>query len=212
MADNATRFIAGAMSGSSADGVDVAVVRVDGRGFDMAAKLLVHHHRPYNEKLREQIFAFRGGSGGGVSQDTLRALAEMGREISLTYAAAVNEVLAAAHMEAKNLAAVAAHGQTLFHDPPNSIQWLDPSLLAAEVGCAVVSDFLRADLAVGGQAAPLVPFADFILFRDPNTNRVLLNLGGIANITWLPRGATPDHVIAFDTGPANCIVDHLMGN
>ncbi|MEA2735330.1 MAG: anhydro-N-acetylmuramic acid kinase, partial [Humisphaera sp.] len=75
-----------------------------------------------------------------------------------------------------------------------------------------VSDFRRADLAAGGQGAPLVPFADFILFRDPAKNRVLLNLGGIANFTWLPAGGTIDQVIAFDTGPANCIVDHIMNH
>jgi anhydro-N-acetylmuramic acid kinase len=204
------RYIAGGMSGTSADGVDVAICAIDGRGYDMTARLVVHHHRPYNAELRRQIFAFRSGGAGSVSQDTLRALAELGREISLTYAAAVNEALAAAHMESKNLAAVAAHGQTLFHDPPNTIQWLDPSLLAAEVGCSVVSDFRRADLAAGGQGAPLVPFADFILFRDATKNRVLLNLGGIANITWLAAGGTPGDVIAFDTGPANCIVDWIM--
>src|SRR5204863_4802922 len=98
-----------------------------------------------------------------------------------------------------------AHGQTLFHDPPNSIQWFDPALVAAEVGCAVVSDFRRADLAAGGQGAPLVPFADYILFRDAKINRVLLNLGGIANITWIPAGGAMKDVLAFDAGPANCV-------
>jgi anhydro-N-acetylmuramic acid kinase len=112
-------------------------------------------------------------------------------------------------MSASDLAAVAAHGQTLFHDPPNTIQWLDPALIAAEVGCPVVSDFRRADLAAGGQGAPLVPFTDYVLFRHPAKNRVLLNIGGIANITYIPAGATLDQVIAFDTGPGNCISDHL---
>src|SRR6185295_11728082 len=123
------------------------------------------------------------------------------REISLTYAAAVNEALSASHLSATDLAAVAAHGQTLYHDPPNTIQWLDPSLIAAEVGCPVVSDFRRADLAAGGQGAPLVPFADYILFRHPTKNRVLLNIGGIANLTHIPAGATLEQVTAFDTGP-----------
>ena len=204
-----SRYIAGSMSGTSADGVDIAIVAVDGRGLDMTAQLVVHHHRPYNEQLRRQIFAFRGDEAGSVSQSTLRKLADLGREISLTYAAAVNEALAAAHMESKNLAAVAAHGQTLFHDPPNTIQWLDPSLIAAEVGCAVVSDFRRADLAAGGQGAPLVPFADYILFRHQTQNRVLLNIGGIANLTYLPAGGGIEDVVAFDTGPGNCISDHL---
>jgi anhydro-N-acetylmuramic acid kinase len=210
MADT-SRFIAGGMSGTSADGVDVAIVKIDGRGYDMTAQLVRHHHRPYNRELRQQIFAFRSGtSSAGVSQSTLRQLAQLGREVSLTYAAAVNEALAAARMEATSLAAVAAHGQTLFHDPPNTIQWLDPSLLAAEVGCAVVSDFRRADLAAGGQGAPLVPFADYVLFRHGTVPRMLVNIGGIANVTCLFPGVELTGVMGFDTGPGNCISDHLM--
>jgi anhydro-N-acetylmuramic acid kinase len=201
------RYIAGAMSGTSADGVDVALTEIRGRGLDMTARLIRHTHRPYSEELRKEIFSFRGNE---VGVDFLPRLARVGREISLSYAAAVNDCLGVAGMKASDLAAVAAHGQTLFHDPPNTIQWFDPALVAAEVGCPVVSDFRRADLAAGGQGAPLVPFADYILFRHPTKNRVLLNLGGIANITWLPAGGTPDQVIAFDTGPANCIVDDLM--
>ena len=122
---------------------------------------------------------------------------------------AVNEALAAAKLTAGDLDAVAAHGQTLFHDPPNTIQWFDPALVAAGVGCDVISDFRRADLAAGGQGAPLVPFADYILFRDPTKNRVLLNLGGIANMTYVAAGATINDIFAFDTGPANCLSDYL---
>ncbi len=198
------RIIAGAMSGTSADGVDVAITRITGSGLDMSAQLIRHHHRPYPTELRREIFAFRRGE---VRDNVLARLARMGREISLTYAAAVNEALAAASMSADQLAAVAAHGQTLFHDPPDTIQWFDPSLVAAEVGCRVVSDFRRADLAAGGQGAPLVPVADYILFRHPTKNRVLLNIGGIANITYLKAGGRRDEVIAFDTGPGNCVSD-----
>jgi anhydro-N-acetylmuramic acid kinase len=194
------------MSGTSADGVDVAIVAITGHGLDMKPTLVRHHHRPYNESLRSEIFAFRGDR---VRDNFLSRLARMGREISLTCAAAVNEALTGANMSAADLAAVAAHGQTLFHDPPDTIQWFDASLVAAEVGCPVVSDFRRADLAAGGQGAPLVPFADYILFRDPTKSRVLLNIGGIANITFIPAGATIRDVIAFDTGPGNCLSDHL---
>jgi anhydro-N-acetylmuramic acid kinase len=134
----------------------------------------------------------------------------MGRQISLVYAQAVNQALSQAGISAKDLAAVAAHGQTQFHDPPTTIQWFDPALVAAEVGCAVVSDFRRADCAAGGQGAPLVPFADFLLFADPLKHRVLLNLGGIANVTYLPAGGSIDSLVAFDTGPSNCISDWLM--
>jgi anhydro-N-acetylmuramic acid kinase len=200
--------MAGAMSGTSADGVDVALVQITGRGLDMTARLIRHHHRPYPPELQREIFGIR--NTGAADGHALRRLAKMGRAISLTYALAVNEALAGEGLSANSVDAVAAHGQTLFHEPPDTIQWLDPSLLAAEVGCAVVSDFRRADLAAGGQGAPLVPFADYILFRDAKVSRVLLNVGGIANITYLPAGAALGQVIAFDTGPGNCISDYLM--
>jgi anhydro-N-acetylmuramic acid kinase len=114
-----------------------------------------------------------------------------------------------ARVSASEIAAVAAHGQTLYHDPPSTIQWFDPALLAAETGCAVVSDFRRADCAAGGQGAPLVPYADYVLFRDPTKTRLLLNIGGIANVTFLRAGAGIDDVVAFDSGPGNCVSDWL---
>lgn len=200
-----SRIIAGAMSGTSADGVDVALVRVRGRGLEMSATLLKWHGRAFPGELRETIATIRLGHATPIS-----VLAEVGREISLCYAAAINEAMLAANLSAGDLTAVAAHGQTLYHDPPTTIQWLDPSLVAAEVGCAVVSDFRRADCAAGGQGAPLVPLADYLLFRDQHKNRVLLNIGGIANLTYLRAGAEIDQLIAFDTGPGNCLSDHLV--
>jgi len=193
------------MSGTSADGVDVAIVAIAGRGLEMRAKLLASHQRRFQVDLREQIGQIRMGTAIPIS-----VLAGVGREISLSYAAAINECLVIAGASAGDLAAVAAHGQTLYHDPPNTIQWLDPALVAAEVGCAVVSDFRRADCAAGGQGAPLVPMADYLLFRDSGKNRVLLNIGGIANLTFLPAGCEIDSLIAFDAGPGNCISDYLM--
>jgi len=194
------------MSGTSADGIDVAITEITGRGAGMSAKLVHHHHRAYDAGLKAAIFGARGPD----QRISLAELARMGREISLSYAAAVNEALIATRLTAKDLAAVAAHGQTLYHAPPNTIQWLDPALLAAETGCRVVSDFRRADCAAGGQGAPLVPFADWVLFRDPGKSRVLLNIGGIANMTYIPAGAGIDDVLAFDTGPGNCISDYLV--
>ncbi len=193
------------MSGTSADGVDVALVLVRGRGLEMSAELLSHHHTPHDAALRQSIFRLR--EGGGVE---LAAIVRATRQISLVYAAAVNEALCAAGRTAAELSAIAAHGQTLHHSPPDTLQILDPSLIAAEVGCPVVSDFRRADCAAGGQGAPLVPFADYILFRDPLKTRILLNIGGIANLTCLPRGGGIGQVVAFDTGPGNCVSDHLM--
>src|SRR4051812_19636056 len=199
-----SRLIAGAMSGTSADGVDVAIVRIDGHGFGMNAKLVRHHHVAYDPSLRESIFEMRSAQSGSLAQ-----LAQIGCDVSLTYARAVNEALQAENLSASDLAAVAAHGQTLFHRPPRTIQWLDPALLAAEVGCAVVSDFRRADCAAGGQGAPLVPFADYVLFRHPTMNRLLINIGGIANVTYIPADSAINKIVAFDTGPGNCICDEL---
>lgn len=199
------RIVAGAMSGTSADGVDVALVRINGRGLEMSAALLKWHCRAFPITLRDAIANIRLGNAIPIA-----VLAEVGREISLCYAAAVNEALVAAGLSAADLTAVAAHGQTLYHDPPKTIQWLDPALIAAEVGCAVVSDFRRADCAAGGQGAPLVPLADYLLFRDPDKNRVLLNIGGIANLTYLRAGEGIDQLIAFDTGPGNCLSDQIM--
>jgi anhydro-N-acetylmuramic acid kinase len=199
------RILAGAMSGTSADGVDVALVRIDGRGLEMSARLLQHHHIPYDPALKASIFDCRNRGEISLSQ-----LAAMGRAISLAYAEAVRQALHLTGLSSNDLTAIAAHGQTLFHDPPNTIQWLDPALIAAEVGSVVVSDFRRADCAAGGQGAPLVPFADHILFSDPLRHRVLLNIGGIANLTYLPAAGHLDSLLAFDTGPGNCISDFLM--
>ena len=199
------RIIAGAMSGTSADGVDVALVSIAGRGLEMRIELLARHHRAFGAELRENIGRIRMGTAVSIGE-----IARCGRDISLIYAVAVNETLVISGISAEKIAAVAAHGQTLFHDPPDTVQWLDPALVAAEVGCAVVSDFRRADCAAGGQGAPLVPLADYLLFRDERKNRVLLNIGGIANITYLPAGGGIDGVIAFDTGPGNCLSDYLM--
>jgi anhydro-N-acetylmuramic acid kinase len=192
------------MSGTSADGVDVALVRIEGRGMGMRAKLLGWHHRGFSGELRESIVQIRMGTPVAIGE-----LAQVGREISLGYAATVNEALLASGLSAGDIDAVAAHGQTLFHRPPDTIQWLDPALIASEVGCAVVSDFRRADCAAGGQGAPLVPLADYLLFRDDKKNRLMLNLGGIANVTFLRAGGTIEETIAFDTGPANCVSDFL---
>jgi anhydro-N-acetylmuramic acid kinase len=200
-----SRILAGAMSGTSADGVDVALVRVRGVGLEMSAELLKWHDRAYSGELRQAIAGIRMGGATPLS-----VLAAVGREISLCYAAAVNEAVLGANLKAGDVTAIAAHGQTLYHEPPTTIQWLDPALVAAETGCAVVSDFRRADCAAGGQGAPLVPLADYLLFRDSRKSRVLLNIGGIANITFLRAGGGIDELAAFDTGPGNCISDHLV--
>lgn len=206
------RLLVGAMSGTSADGVDVALVAISGHGDPRSpalppyrCRLLRHHHVPYDDWMKQAVYGMR--QSGGTD---LRSLARVTRDASLLYARAITEVIAGAGLSPADVSAVAAHGQTIYHDPPCTIQLLDPSLIAAETKCVVVSDFRRADCAAGGQGAPLVPFADHILFSDPIKSRVLLNIGGIANVTYIPAGGKPEAMVAFDTGPGNCVSDHLM--
>lgn len=196
------RLIAGAMSGTSADGVDVAVCDIAGRGVDVTIKLLGSASRAYDAGLRKRIFEIRTAGSARLCD-----LCELGRRVTLAYADAVRDACGKVNISPRDLAAVAAHGQTLFHDPPHTIQQFDPSLLAAELNCVVVSDLRRADLAVGGEGAPLVPLGDFVMFKSNSTTRLLLNVGGISNLTLLPAGGGVDSVLAFDTGPGNCISD-----
>lgn len=205
VAQRGERLVAGAMSGTSGDGVDVAVVAIAGSGIDIQVRLLRHHHVPFSADLRRRLNAIRQTGSANLGD-----LAQVGREISLCYATGVIEALASLRLSGADILCVAAHGQTLHHQPPNTVQWLDPALIAVEAGCAVVSDFRRADCAVGGQGAPLVPFADYALFRHPVSLRAMVNIGGIANVTILRPGCTLSEVIAFDTGPGNCISDYLM--
>ncbi|MBC7785193.1 MAG: anhydro-N-acetylmuramic acid kinase [Burkholderiales bacterium] len=199
------RLLIGAMSGTSADGVDTALVRITGTGLAMRATLLHLVEHAYPPALRERIFAAR--QAGAIA---LADLASLAADISDSYAHAVMRVLSDTSTAASSVSAIAAHGQTLYHAPPLTIQWIDPALLAYRTGIDVISDFRRADCAAGGQGAPLVPFADYILFRDEKRNRVILNIGGISNVTILPAGCTLEQVTGFDTGPGNCISDWLM--
>jgi anhydro-N-acetylmuramic acid kinase len=198
------RLFIGGMSGTSGDGVDVALVEVSGRGMEMGERVAGHVSRPFSGEMRRRIMNLR--QAGDAS---LRELCSFTRELTLEYAAAIKQLLKQTNVSAADVVAAGCHGQTLFHAPPLTLQVFDPSLLAAETGLAVVSDFRRADCAVGGQGAPLVPLVDYLVFRSASETRVLLNLGGIANITVMPAGCGPGEVVAFDTGPANCLSDFL---
>jgi len=200
------RLIIGAMSGTSADGVDVVLVRITGTGLGMRATPVGSASVPFCDRLRSAIFDVRKNGAG-----SLHAFAAIGHDVAEAYAEAVDALLLATARTRANITAIAAHGQTLFHDPPLTIQQFDPALLASRTGIDVIADFRRADLAVGGQGAPLVPFADYLLFRSETESRVVLNLGGIANVTILPANCDIDDVTGFDTGPANCLSDTILG-
>lgn len=192
----------GLMSGTSLDGVDAAVVRL--RGDRPAVSLIAFATVPYDAAFRARVLdLLRGGSP--------RDLALLHVALGERLADAADAVLARARLRRDALAFVASHGQTVWHEPGRAtLQLGDPAVIAERMGVPVVSDFRSRDVAAGGQGAPLVPVADALLFSAPDRPRILLNVGGMANVTWVPPGGDVTAVRAFDTGPGVAVMDAVV--
>ncbi len=198
------------MSGTSADGIDVALCRVWGRGFSTRLRLLNHHHVNYPAPLRRKVLSLMNAPAASVAD-----LARLNFALGAIYADAVAATLRRAPRLKLDL--VGCHGQTLYHqgEPAPFLggsivttwQSGEGALIAARLGVPVVSDFRPADMAAGGKGAPLVPFLDYLLFRHRTRGRIVQNLGGIGNLSAIPAGARPQDVTAFDTGPGNMVID-----
>jgi anhydro-N-acetylmuramic acid kinase len=189
----------GLMSGTSLDGVSTAVARLSDDPLDAA--LVAFRQEPYTAAERGQIIdtIARGGS---------KELALLHVALGERFAGAVLELLAQAKLSPRAVAFVASHGQTIWHEPGRAtLQLGDPAVIAERVGVRVVSDFRARDVAAGGQGAPLVPLADVLLFGHPERGRLLLNIGGMANVTWAPRRGVVAGAVAFDTGPGVAVMD-----
>ncbi|MBV8438114.1 MAG: anhydro-N-acetylmuramic acid kinase [Silvibacterium sp.] len=205
--------VAGVMSGTSADGIDVALVRISPGTRRPGIKLLAHHATSYPPALRRAVLAAMD-----AKQISTAELSRLNWRLGMAYAEAVR---AAADKYRVKIDLVGCHGQTVYHQAnaaayagrPVACTWQlgEPGLIAAEMRVPVVSNFRPADMAVGGQGAPLVPLLDYMLFAHPKRMRVLQNIGGIGNLTAIPAGSSPSDVIAFDTGPGNMVIDALMG-
>lgn len=214
---NKTRsmMVAGVMSGTSADGIDVAVVRIaSGTGAARGRarlELIAHEAFPYPAVLRKAVLAAMNAASISTAE-----LARLNWRLGLAYSEAVKTT---AERHGVKLDLIGCHGQTLYHQGRQELyagrrfgctwQLGEPALIAQAVGAPVVSNFRPADMAAGGQGAPLVPLLDYVLFADAKRGRVLQNIGGIANLTAIPAGAGPEKVIAFDTGPGNMVIDAL---
>jgi anhydro-N-acetylmuramic acid kinase len=206
-------FLAGGiMSGTSLDGIDAAVVALEGA----RVNTLAFHTAPYPAQVRSALLAVSNA-------DThTREIARLHFLLPELYAAAFLEACRKAGVKPAQVAVLGCHGQTIYHEGrptpflgrriASSLQIGDGSVLAARTGVPVVCDFRPADIAAGGQGAPLVPYVDYLLFRDPKLRRVALNIGGIANVTCLPPACKPAQVLAFDTGPGNMVIDQLMAH
>ncbi len=205
--------VAGVMSGTSADGVDVALCRVSqGKDGVPRVKVLASRAFGYERRLRAEVLAVAGGEARTAAE-----MSWLNWRLGGVYAECVEKTVAEAGVK---VALVACHGQTVYHQATAekylgvavrcTWQMGEASVIAERLRVPVVSDFRPADLAAGGQGAPLVPMLDWCVFRHAREGRVLLNLGGIANVTVLPAGCGVDGVLAFDTGPANMVVDAVM--
>lgn len=192
----------GLMSGTSLDGVDAALVRFTGNRPDV--ELLAFRTVPYDGAFRRRIAT-------AIGHGTARDLARLNVDLGDRFAEAAAQVVTQAGVTPSDVAFVASHGQTVWHTPAlATLQLGDPACIAERLGVQVVSDFRSRDVAAGGQGAPLVPMADALLFADAERSRVLLNIGGIANATWVPAGGGLVEVIAFDTGPGVAVLDAVV--
>ena len=210
-------LVLGLMSGTSADGIDVALARISGARPRLNAKLLAHTSSKFPDAVRKQILRV-------AEQHPLTAgeLSQLNFRLGEVYADAVLAACKRFRVPLRKIALIGSHGQTIFHQgkpsqflgrpTASTLQIGEPSVIAARTGITTIGDFRPADMALGGQGAPLVPYADYLLYRHEKYGRVSLNLGGIANLTVIPASARPNEVFAFDTGPANMLIDGLVGH
>jgi len=205
------RLVVGLMTGTSADAVDAVLVRLKGEGLAATHEVLAERESPLEDDLRNEVLAVAAAKS--LEPERLMRLDVRLAEV---YADAVHGIAEEAGVKLTAICAIGSHGQTVRHLPRSgstralTLQLGSASTLAERTGVTVVSDFRKRDTAAGGEGAPLVPIADWWLFRSEKESRVLLNLGGMANVTWLKKGSGLADVIAFDTGPGNAVLDGLV--
>ena len=210
-------LVLGVMSGTSADGIEVALAEISGAPPELKSQLLRHATMKFAPAIRKEILRVaeqQAISAGELSQLNFR--------LGEVFAAAVLSACRTFRVSPEQISLVGSHGQTIFHQGrpvkylggaiASTLQIGEASVIAARTGITTVAVFRPADIAVHGQGAPLVPYADYLLYRNAKLGRVSLNLGGIANITIIPAAARPSDVFAFDTGPANMLIDALVAH
>ncbi|HKO01189.1 MAG TPA: anhydro-N-acetylmuramic acid kinase [Thermoanaerobaculia bacterium] len=217
-----SRLVVGLMSGTSVDGIDAALVEITGHGATARVKLLAFDSYPFPPALRAKVFRLFNPKEARID-----AICQLDFLLGELFAAAVDRLLRDCGRRREDVDIVATTGQTVWHDPEpvvetSDIPWLDHPLetrstfaigqsavIAERTGITTVGDLRVRDVAAGGQGAPLIAYADWVLLRDEKLGRCIQNIGGIGNVTYLPPAATPDDVIAFDTGPGNMVIDAL---
>jgi anhydro-N-acetylmuramic acid kinase len=210
-----SNLVLGLMSGTSADGIDVALARISGTSLHLTAKLLAHTCFKIPSVLRKEILCV-------AEQSAIEAgtLSQLNFRLGEFFAGAAVRACKKFRISPTRVSLIGSHGQTIFHQghpvkylgrpTASTLQIGELAIIAARSGITTVGDFRPADIALGGQGAPLVPYADYLLYHHAKLGRVSLNLGGIANITVLPPAAKRQQIFAFDTGPANMLIDALV--
>ncbi len=211
IADKAKIRIAGLMSGTSVDGVDVAIVDIRRRKVD----LLAFGVFPYSDALRREILDLCNPESARLDN-----ICHYNFALSEMFADSVVKLCKRNSIALKSINLIGSHGQTIYHNPRgkryskktirSTLQIGEPSVIAQRLGITTVADFRPRDMAAGGEGAPLVPYADYILFRHKKLSRAVQNIGGIANVTFLPRNCWQDGIIALDTGPGNMVIDAIV--
>jgi anhydro-N-acetylmuramic acid kinase len=211
------KLVIGLMSGTSVDGIDVALARVAGSPPRLRSELLDHVALPMAASLRAGILQVAEGQRCSASE-----ISQLNFRLGEAFAEAVLGACRKFHVPLSKIALIGSHGQTIFHQgravpflgrrTASTLQVGEGAVIAARTGITTISDFRPGDIAVGGQGAPLVPYVDYLLCRHERIGRVSLNIGGIGNITVLPAGAKPRQVFAFDTGPGNMLIDALVSH
>jgi anhydro-N-acetylmuramic acid kinase len=215
-AEKGGMLVLGLMSGTSADGIDIALARISGAPPRVKARLLNHTAVRFPARVRAEILRV-------AEQQPITAgeLSQLNFRLGQLFAEAAKTACKRFRVAVSSVDLIGSHGQTIFHQgiPANylgaptasTLQIGEAAVIAAQTGVTTVADFRPADMAVGGQGAPLVPYADYLLYSDRKLGRASLNLGGIANVTVIPAGSR-ERVFAFDTGPANMLIDALVAH
>ncbi|HWV23134.1 MAG TPA: anhydro-N-acetylmuramic acid kinase [Thermomicrobiales bacterium] len=210
-----TDICVGLISGTSLDGIDVAVCGIDGHAQEAKIELLMFDTIAWPDAVRAELLKLYDDQTDAVAR-----VCALNVVIGERFADAAAEVLERAGIDGSQIEVIGSHGQTIWHQPeadpedglivPSTLQIGEASVIAARIGAPVIADFRVADMAVGGQGAPLAPYLDWAIFSDPMLGRAVQNIGGIGNVTWLPAGGAVDDVVAFDTGPGNMLIDALV--
>ena len=210
-----SRLAVGLMSGTSMDGIDAALVSISGPPEKPRVRLRAFVTTPYPEELQKALAHLASGSPASAS-----AISQANCLLGELFAEAALAVCQRARVSPRRVSVIGSHGQTIYHQGSRSretgreisstLQIAEPAVIAERTGVPVVADFRPADMAAGGQGAPLVPMVDYLLLRHAREGRVALNVGGIANVTVIPARAKPEDVFGFDTGPGNMVIDALV--